>query len=138
MKYRMIIFLHSLAIVSLQFIPDTIIVGAGVPGGGVFTHYSFISDFPHLWGMGILWIPPVSVFSILSLCFSVILLIWNLRWSKTAILSTSISALLFMSISIHIMIINPNTYSFVMVLIFLLLISEILFTFVSMKKKRIP
>lgn len=134
MKNRIVIFIHALTIVVLQFIPDTIIFAAGVPGGGIYYHESFIYDFSHLWGMGVLWIPPITVFSFISLCFAFLILIWDRQWSKIVILSTSIPAFLLMLISIIGMIRNPNTFSIVLVLIFVLLISEIVFTAVSMKR----
>lgn len=136
MKHRIVILIHALTIVLLQFIPDTIILAAGVPGGNSYYHESFIYDFSHLWGMGALWIPPVTVFSFITLCFAFVLLIWDRQWSKIVILSTSIPAFLLMLISIVGMIRNPNTFSIVLVLIFVLLISEIVFTAVSMKRSR--
>lgn len=135
MKHRIVIFFHALTIVLLQFIPDTIVLPAGVPGGGYYYHQSFIYDFSLLWGMGTLWFPPASVFSFISLCFAFVLLIWNRQWSKIVILSTSIPALLLMLIPIIEMIMNPNTFSIVLVLIFVLLISEIIFTAVSAKQQ---
>lgn len=131
---RIIVFIHALAIVLLQFIPNTIVLAAGVPGGGSYYYESFIYDFSHLWGMGALWIPPVTVFSFISLCFAFLLLIWDRQWSKIVILFTSIPAFLLMLISIIGMIINPNTFSIVLVLIFVLLMSEIVFTVVSLKR----
>ena len=135
MKHRIVIFIHSITIVLLQFIPNTIILAAGVPGGGSYYYESFIYDFSHLWGMGVLWIPPVTVFSFISLCFAFLLLIWDRLWSKIVILSTSIPSLLLMLISIIVMIRNPNTFSIVLVIIFVLLISESIFTTVSMKRR---
>ena len=134
MKNRIIIFVHALTIVLLQFIPDTVVLAAGVPGGGSYYHESFIYDFSHLWGMGALWVPPITVFSFISLCFAFILLIWDRQWCKIVILSTSILAFFLMMISIIGMIRNPNTFSIVLVLIFVLLISEIVFTAVSIKR----
>ena len=134
MKNRIIIFVHALTIVLLQFIPDTVVLAAGVPGGGSYYHESFIYDFSHLWGMGVLWVPPITVFSFISLCFAFILLIWDRQWCKIVILSTSILAFFLMMISIIGMIRNPNTFSIVLVLIFVLLISEIFFTAVSIKR----
>ena len=134
MKNRIIIFVHALTIVLLQFIPDTVVLAAGVPGGGTYYHESFIYDFSHLWGMGALWVPPITVFSFISLCFAFILLIWDRQWCKIVILSTSILAFFLMMISIIGMIRNPNTFSIVLVLIFVLLISEIVFTAVSIKR----
>ena len=135
MKHRMVIFIHAITIVVLQFIPDTIILAAGVPGGGSYYRESFIYDFSHLWGMGALWFPPITVFSFISLCFAFLLLIWESQWSKIVILSTSIPALLLMMIPIFGMIRNPNTLSIVLVIIFILLISEIIFTAVSIKRR---
>lgn len=134
MKNRIIIFIHALTIVVLQFIPDTIILAAGVPGGGIYYHESFIYDFSHLWGMGALWIPPVTVFSFIALFCAFVLLIWNRQWSKIAILSTSIPASLLMLIPITGMIRNPNTFSVVLVIIFVLSISKIIITAISMKR----
>ena len=131
---RCVIFFHALTIVVLQFIPDTIILAAGVPGGGSYYRESFIYDFSHLWGMGALWFPPITVFSFISLCFAFLLLIWDRQWSKIVILSTSIPALLLVLISIIDMIRDLNRFSVVLVIIFVLLISEIIFTAVSMKK----
>ena len=134
MKHRSVIFFHALTIVVLQFIPDTIILAAGVPGGGIYYHESFIYDFSHLWGMGALWIPPVTVFSFIALFCAFVLLIRDRQWSKIVILSTSIPAFLLMMIPIIGMIRNPNTFSIVLVSIFVLLISEIVFTAVSIKR----
>lgn len=131
---RIIVFIHALAIVLLQFIPNTIVLAAGVPGGGSYYYESFIYDFSHLWGMGALWYPPITVFSIISLCLAIVLLIWNYQWSKIVILSASIPTFLLMMIPIIGMIRNPNTFSIVLVSIFVLLISEIVFTIVSMKR----
>ena len=134
MKNRIIIFIHALTIVVLQFIPDTIILAAGVPGGGIYYHESFIYDFSHLWGMGELWFPAMTVLSFISLFFAFALLIWNRQWSKIAILSTSISAFLLILIPITGMIKNPNTFSVVLVIIFVLSISKIIITAISMKR----
>ena len=135
MKHRSVIFFHALTIVLLQFIPDTIIFAAGVPGGGSYYHESFIYDFSHLWGMGALWIPLITVFSFISLCFAFLLLIWDRQWNKIVILSTSIPSLLLMLISIIDMIRDLNQFSVVLVIVFVLLISEIIFTAVSMKRR---
>ena len=134
MKLRMVIFVNSLSIVLLQLIPKTIVLVAGVPDGGTYYYESFIYDFSLLWGMGTLWYPPITIFSIISLLFAFVLLIWNRRWSKIAILSTSIPAFLLMLIPIIGMINNSNTFSIVLVMIFVLLISEIIITAVSLKR----
>ena len=134
MKNRIIIFIHVITIVLLQFIPDTIILAAGVPGGGIYYHESFIYDFSHLWGMGALWIPPVTVFSFIALFCAFVLLIRDRQWRKIVILSTSIPAFLLMLIPITGMIRNPNIFSVVLVIIFVLLISEIIITAISMKR----
>lgn len=134
MKHRIVIFIHALTIVLLQFIPDTIILAAGVPGGGIYYHESIIYDFSHLWGMGALWIPPVTVFSFIALFCAFVLLIRDRQWSKIVILSTSIPAFLLMLIPITGMIRNPNIFSVVLVIIFVLLISEIIITAISMKR----
>lgn len=134
MKHRIVIFIHALTIVLLQFIPDTIILAAGVPGGGIYYHESFIYDFSHLWGMGALWIPPVTVFSFIALFCAFVLLIRDRQWSKIVILSTSIPAFLLMLIPITGMIRNPNIFSVVLVIIFVLSISKIIITAISMKR----
>lgn len=134
MKHRIVIFIHALTIVLLQFLPDTIILAAGVPGGGIYYHESFIYDFSHLWGMGALWIPPVTAFSFIALFCAFVLLIRDRQWSKIVILSTSIPAFLLMLIPITGMIRNPNIFSVVLVIIFVLLISEIIITAISMKR----
>lgn len=128
MNNRIIIFIHALIIVLLQFIPDTIILVAGVSDGGFYYHESFIYDFSHLWGMGALWFPPITVFSFITFTFAFILLIWDLQWSRIVILSTSIPTFLLMLIPFLGMIRNPNTFSIVLVIIFVLLISEIILT----------
>lgn len=51
MKHKIVIFIHAITIVLLQFIPKTIVLAAGVPGGGTYYYESFIYDFSHLWGM---------------------------------------------------------------------------------------
>ena len=135
MKHRIVIFIQALTIVLLQFIPKTIVLAAGVPGGGAYYYESFIYDFSHLWGMGAFWYPPITVFSILSLCFAIVLLIWNCQWSKIVILSTSIPAFLLMLIPMIAMIRDPNRFSVVLIIIFALFISEILFTAQSMKRR---
>ena len=129
-----IVFIHALAIVLLQFIPKTIVLVAGVPTGGVYYYESFICDFPLLWGMGELWFPAMTVLSFISLFFAFALLIWNRQWSKIAILSTSIPAFLLILIPITGMIRNPNTFSVVLVIIFVLSISKIIITAISMKR----
>lgn len=130
-----IVFIHALAIVLLQFIPKTIVLVAGVPTGGVYYSKSFIYDFSLLWGMGELWFPAMTVLSFISLFFAFALLIWNRQWSKIAILSTSIPAFLLMLIPITGMIKNPNIFSVVLVIIFILLISENIITAVSIKRR---
>ena len=134
MKHKIVIFIHAITIVLLQFIPKTIVLAAGVPGGGVNYYKSFIYDFSHLWGMGALWIPPVTVFSFIALFCAFVLLIRDRQWSKIVILSTSIPAFLLMLIPITGMIRNPNIFSGVLVIIFVLLISEIIITAISMKR----
>lgn len=133
---RIIAFVHALAIVLLQSIPKTIVLAAGVPGGRVYYYESFIYDFSHLWGMGALWFPPITIFSFISLCFAFVVLIWNRRWCKIVILSTSIPSLLLMLISIIGMIRNPNTFSIVLIIILVLLISEIIITAVLLKWRK--
>ena len=128
------VFINALAIVLLQLIPKTIVLVAGVPTGGVYYYESFICDFPLLWGMGELWFPAMTVLSFISLFFAFALLIWNRQWSKIAILSTSIPAFLLMLIPITGMIKNPNTFSVVLVIIFVLSISKIIITAISMKR----
>ena len=128
MKHKIVIFIHAITIVLLQFIPKTIILAAGVPGGGVYYHESFIYDFALLWGMGSLWYPSITVLSVITLCFSIVLLMKNLQWSKIVILSASILTLLLMLIPMIEMIKDPNQFSAVPVIIFVLLISEIIFT----------
>ena len=135
MKNRIIIFVHALTIVLLQFIPDTIILAVGVPGGGAYHHGSFIYDFSLLWGMGELWFPPVTVSSIISLCFAFVLLMRDRQWCKIVILSTSIPSLLLMSIPIIEMLRDTNRFSAVLLIIFVLLISEIVFTAVSLARR---
>ena len=130
-----IVFIHALAIVLLQFIPKTIVLVAGVPTGGVYYSESFIYDFSLLWGMGEHWIPAMTVLSFISLFFAFALLIWNRQWSKIAILSTSIPAFLLMLLPITGMINNPNTFSVVLVIIFVLSISENIITAVSIKRR---
>lgn len=132
---NIIVFIHALVIVLLQFIPKTIVLVAGVPTGGVYYYESFIYDFPLLWGMGELWFPAMTVLSFISLFFAFALLIWNRQWSKIAILSTSIPAVLLMLIPITGMIKNPNIFSVVLVIIFILLISENIITAVSIKRR---
>lgn len=131
---RIIVLIHTLAIVLLQFIPKTIVLVAGIPTGGVYYYESFIYDFSLLWGMGELWFPAVTVLSFISLFFAIVLLIWNRKWSKIVILSTSIPAFLLMLIPIIGMIRNPNTISIVLIIIFILLISEIIITATSMNR----
>ena len=128
------VFINALAIVLLQLIPKTIVLVAGVPTGGVYYYESFICDFPLLWGMGELWFPAITVLSFISLFFAFALLIWNRQWSKIAILSTSIPAFLLILIPITGMIRNPNTFSVVLVIIFVLSISKIIITAISMKR----
>lgn len=128
------VFINALAIVLLQLIPKTIVLVAGVPTGGVYYYESFICDFPLLWGMGELWFPAMTVLSFISLFFAFTLLIWNRQWSKIAILSTSIPAFLLILIPITGMIRNPNTFSVVLVIIFVLSISKIIITAISMKR----
>ena len=128
------VFINALAIVLLQFIPKTIVLVAGVPTGGVYYYESFICDFPLLWGMGELWFLAMTVLSFISLFFAFALLIWNRQWSKIAILSTSIPAFLLILIPITGMIRNPNTFSVVLVIIFVLSISKIIITAISMKR----
>ena len=135
MKHKIVIFIHAITIVLLQFIPKTIVLAAGVPGGGVNYYKSFIYDFSHLWGMGAFWYPPITVFSILSLCFAIVLLIWNCQWSKIVILSTSIPTFLLMMIPMIAMIRDPNRFSIVLVVIFVLLISETIITAISIKRR---
>lgn len=129
-----IVFIHALAIVLLQFIPKTIVLVAGVPTGGVYYSESFIYDFSLLWGMGEIWFPAMTVLSFISLFFAFALLIWNRQWSKIAILSTSIPAFLLILIPITGMIRNPNTFSVMLVIVFVLSISEIIITAISMKR----
>lgn len=128
------VFINALAIVLLQLIPKTIVLVAGVPTGGVYYYESFICDFPLLWVMGELWFPAMTVLSFISLFFAFTLLIWNRQWSKIAILSTSIPAFLLILIPITGMIRNPNTFSVVLVIIFVLSISKIIITAISMKR----
>ena len=128
------VFINALAIVLLQLIPKTIVLVAGVPTGGVYYYESFICDFPLLWVMGELWFPAMTVLSFISLFFAFALLIWNRQWSKIAILSTSIPAFLLILIPITGMIRNPNTFSVVLVIIFVLSISKIIITAISMKR----
>ena len=128
------VFINALAIVLLQLIPKTIVLVAGVPTGGVYYYESFICDFPLLWGMGELWFPAMTVLSFISRFFAFALLIWNRQWSKIAILSTSIQAFLLILIPITGMIRNPNTFSVVLVIIFVLSISKIIITAISMKR----
>ena len=128
------VFINALAIVLLQLIPKTIVLVAGVPTGGVYYYESFICDFPLLWGMGELWFLAMTVLSFISLFFAFALLIWNRQWSKIAILSTSIPAFLLILIPITGMIRNPNTFSVVLVIIFVLSISKIIITAISMKR----
>lgn len=128
------VFINALAIVLLQLIPKTIVLVAGVPTGGVYYYESFICDFPLLWGMGELWFPAMTVLSFISLFFAFALLIWNRQWSKIAILSTSIPAFLLILIPITGMIRNLNTFSVVLVIIFVLSISKIIITAISMKR----
>lgn len=128
------VFINALAIVLLQLIPKTIVLVAGVPTGGVYYYESFICDFPLLWGMGELWFPAMTVLSFISLFFAFALLIWNRQWSKIAILSTRIPAFLLILIPITGMIRNPNTFSVVLVIIFVLSISKIIITAISMKR----
>lgn len=130
-----IVFIHALAIVLLQFIPKTIVLVAGVPTGGVYYYESFIYDFSLLWGMGELWFPAMTVLSFISLFFAFALLIRDRQWSKIAILYTSIPAFLLMLIPITGMIKNPNIFSVVLVIIFILLISENIITAVSIKRR---
>ena len=133
MKHRIVIFIHALTIVLLQLIPNTIIAAAGVPGGDFYYHESFM-DMLHLWGMGILWSPPVTVFSFISLCFAFVLLKWDRQWSKIVILSISILSVLLMLISIIGMIRDPNQFSVVLVIVFVLLISESIFSLITIIK----
>ena len=131
---RVMVFIHALAVVLLQFIPNAIITASAVNGGKmVYSAYSFIYDFGHLWGSGSLWYPALTVLSVVTLCFAVLLLIRGREWSKIAVLVTSVLSILLLLIPIVIMISDPNRISIVQIAIIALLISEMIFTAVSVK-----
>ncbi|MBQ6262668.1 MAG: hypothetical protein IJK58_04050 [Clostridia bacterium] len=131
---RVMVFIHALAVVLLQFIPNAIITASAVNGGKmVYSAYSFIYDFGHLWGSGSLWYPALTVLSVVTLCFAVFLLIRGREWSKIAVLVTSVLSILLLLIPIVIMISDPNRISIVQIAIIALLISEMIFTAVSVK-----
>ncbi len=130
MKIRIIIFIHALAIVLLQAIPNTVIL----PGYNFYWNESFF-DMLHLWGMGALWYPLITLLSIISLVFAVVLLICNCKWSKIVIVFTNVSALLLMLIPIIMMIKDINCFSVALVIIFVLLISESIIIALSMKRR---
>ena len=131
---RVMVFIHALAVVLLHFRPNAIITASAVNGGKmVYSAYSFIYDFGHLWGSGSLWYPALTVLSVVTLCFAVFLLIRGREWSKIAVLVTSVLSILLLLIPIVIMISDPNRISIVQIAIIALLISEMIFTAVSVK-----
>ncbi len=135
MKYRIILFVHSLLICLLQLIPNTIISAtwAGGPDKIIYNRYSFFWDI-QIWGMGEPWYPLISFFSLLTLCFAVIMLIRDSKWSKIAILASSVPQILLTLIPIFFMVRNMNTFSIVIVLMFILMISEFVFSVISVAK----
>ncbi|MBR3422885.1 MAG: hypothetical protein IKG80_00175 [Clostridia bacterium] len=131
---RVTVFIHALAVVLLQFIPNAIITASAVNGGKmVYSAYSFIYDFGHLWGSGSLWYPALTVLSVATLCFAVFLLIRGREWSKIAVLISGVLSILFLIIPTVIMLTDPNRISIVQIAIIALLISEMIFTAVSVK-----
>lgn len=135
MKYRIILFLHSLLICLLQLIPNTIIcaTATGDPDKLIYNRYSFYWDI-QLWGMGSFWYPLISFLSLLTLCFAVIMLIRGSQWSKIAILAATTPQILLMLIPINAMAGDPNRFSIVLVLMFVLMISEFMLSIISIVK----
>lgn len=135
MKYRIILFLNSLIVCLLQLIPNTIIcaTATGDPDKLIYNRYSFYWDI-QLWGMGSFWYPLISFLSLLTLCFAVIMLIRGSQWSKIAILAATTPQILLMLIPIHAMAGDPNRFSIVLVLMFVLMISEFVLSIISMVK----
>ncbi len=135
MKYRIILFVHALLICLLQLIPNTIISAtwAGGPDKIIYNRYSFFWDI-QIWGMGGFWYPLISFFSLLTLCFAVIMLIRGSQWSRIAIFASSVPQILLMWIPIHAMAGDPNRFSLVLVLMFVLMISEFVLSIISMVK----
>ncbi len=135
MKYRIILFVHSLLICLLQLIPNTIISATWAGGSDkiIYNRYSFFWDV-QLWGMGGFWYPLISFLSLLTLCFAVIMLIRGSQWSKIAILAATTPQILLMLIPIHAMAGDPNRFSIVLVLMFVLMISEFVLSIISMVK----
>ena len=135
MKYRIILFLNSLIVCLLQLIPNTIIcaTATGDPDKLIYNRYSFYWDI-QLWGMGSFWYPLISFLSLLTLCFAVIMLIRGSQWSRIAIFASSVPQILLMWIPIHAMAGDPNRFSLVLVLMFVLMISEFVLSIISMVK----
>ena len=135
---RAAVFIHALAVVLLQFIPGTVISASGVSDGAggvraLYQSYSFIYDFWFLWGSGSLWCPAITVLSVLTLCFAVFLLIRGREWSKIAVIVAGVLSILLLIIPTVIMLTDPNRISIVQIAIIALLISEMIFTAVSVK-----
>lgn len=135
MKYRIILFLNSLIVCLLQLIPNTIIcaTATGDPDKLIYNRFSFYWDI-QLWGMGSFWYPLISFLSLLTLCFAVIMLIRGSQWSKIAILAATTPQILLMLIPIHAMAGDPNRFSIVYVLMFVLMISEFVLSIISIVK----
>ncbi len=135
MKYRIILFLNSLIVCLLQLIPNTIIcaTATGDPDKLIYNRFSFYWDI-QLWGMGSFWYPLISFLSLLTLCFAVIMLIRGSQWSKIAILAATTPQILLMLIPIHAMAGDPNRFSIVLVLMFVLMISEFVLSIISIVK----
>ena len=135
MKYRIILFLNSLIVCLLQLIPNTIIcaTATGDPDKLIYNRFSFYWDI-QLWGMGGFWYPLISFLSLLTLCFAVIMLIRGSLWSRIAIFASSVPQILLMWIPIHAMAGDPNRFSLVLVLMFVLMISEFVLSIISMVK----
>ena len=135
MRYRIILFLNSLIVCLLQLIPNTIICATATsdPDKLIYNRFSFYWDI-QLWGMGGFWYPLISFLSLLTLCFAVIMLIRGSQWSRIAIFASSVPQILLMWIPIHAMAGDPNRFSLVLVLMFVLMISEFVLSIISMVK----
>ena len=84
--------------------------------------------------MGGFWYPLITFLSLLTLCFAVIMLIRGSLWSRIAIFASSVPQILLMWIPIHAMAGDPNRFSLVLVLMFVLMISEFVLSIISMVK----
>lgn len=136
MNRRVILFIHTVVLLLLQAIPNTIAIHYYTVYG-IGTYMESFFHIADLWGAGLLWYPVITVCSVLGCAFALLYLLRGRAWMRFTVLGLSAMTLLCLGIPIWEMFLSAKNFSALMILIAVLSIADIVLCAIPERKKAV-